>query len=227
MAAPELRVFEDPGSAVLAAADLVANRARNAISAKGTFFFAASGGRSPWGMFTSLVGQPLPWPAVTVHQVDERVAPAGSEERNLTQLAAVLAPVAVELVPMPVEDDDLEAAAERYGAGLPERFDLIHLGLGPDGHTASLVPGDPILEVRDRPVAVTAHPYQGARRMSLTYPALARTAELMWLVTGEDKHEALAKLMRGDPSVPASGVVAPRSVLLCDRAAAGDLAPGA
>lgn len=226
MARPELRVFEDPGAAIAAAAELVTNRALNAISAKGRFDFAVSGGRSPWGMFATLVREPIPWQAVTVYQVDERVASAGDEERNLTHLRQSLGTVAAEVVAMPVEEDDLEAAAVRYGAQLPERFDLIHLGLGPDGHTASLVPGDGILQVTDRPVAVTEGEYQGVRRMSLTYPELARTAELFWLVTGEDKAEAVAKLMAGDRSIPASGVSAPRMLLLADQAAAGRL-PGA
>ena len=223
MTEPELRVFPDVEATVAAATELVANRALNAASAKGSFVMAASGGRTPWAMYTALARQPLPWPSVTIFQVDERVAPAGDDERNLTHLEQSLGQVRADVVAMPVEDEDLEAAAARYAGTLPERFDLVHLGLGPDGHTASLVPGDPILGVRDRLVAVTGGDYQGVRRMSLTYPALSRTAEIMWLVTGEDKHEALVKLVGNDPSIPASAVEAPRSVVVCDRAAAGNL----
>jgi len=95
----------------------------------------------------------------------------------------------------------------------------VHLGLGPDGHTASLVPGDPVLEVTDALVAVT-QPYQGHRRMTLTYPALARADQLLWLVTGADKREPLAKLLAGDESIPAGRVVAARSVVMADQAAA-------
>jgi 6-phosphogluconolactonase len=120
---------------------------------------------------------------------------------------------------MPVTDADLDSAAAAYAAALPERFDLVHLGLGPDGHTASLVPGDPVLAVQDRLVALT-QPYQGHRRMTLTYPALARADQLLWLITGADKRDPLARLLAGDDSIPAGRVRAGRSLILADRAAA-------
>jgi 6-phosphogluconolactonase/glucosamine-6-phosphate isomerase/deaminase len=124
---------------------------------------------------------------------------------------------------MPVTDDDLDAAAERYAESLPGPLDLAHLGIGPDGHTASLVPGDPVLDVGDRRVAVTSGEYQGVRRMTLTYPELARVRSLLWVVTGADKRDALAKLLDRDPSIPA-GRVEPggESLVLADRAAAPD-----
>jgi 6-phosphogluconolactonase len=157
---------------------------------------------------------------VRIFQVDERIAPDGDPDRNFSQLHAALPAAALErLRPMPVLDADLEAAAARYAAELPELLDLVHLGLGPDGHTASLVPGDPVLEVRDRLVALTAGEYQGRRRMTLTYPALDAARRILWLVTGDDKREALKRLLAGDRSIPAGRVEAHDVVVVCDRAA--------
>lgn len=183
---------------------------------------AASGGRTPWAMYGQLEDQDVPWGATEIFQADERIAPPGAPERNLTHLVAALSIGAQgSLRPMPVNDDDAEAAAERYGASLPDALDLIHLGLGPDGHTASLVPGDPVLEVSDRRVAVTVGEYQGTRRMTLTFPELARARRLLWIVTGAEKRGPLAKLLARDPSIPAGRVEAQDSLVLADRSAAG------
>ena len=172
-------------------------------------------------MFDLLGEHEVDWERVEVFQVDERVAPDRDPDRNLTLLQRSLPDEAAGSIrPMPVTDDDLDAAAARYAAQLPEALDLIHLGLGPDGHTASLVPGDPVLEVVDRAVAVTGQ-YQGRRRMTLTYPALAAARLILWLVTGDEKREALAKLRAGDASIPAARVKARNAVVLCDAAAAG------
>jgi 6-phosphogluconolactonase len=122
---------------------------------------------------------------------------------------------------MPVTQRDLEAAAREYEAALPERLDLVHLGLGPDGHTASLVPGDEVLDVSDRRVAITAEPYQDHRRMTLTYPALSDARRILWLVTGPDKREPLAKLLEGDESIPAGRVRNDEMTVVADEAAAG------
>jgi len=173
-------------------------------------------------MFELLGKDGLDWEHVDLFQVDERVAPDGDPDRNLTQIRASLPEAALaRLRPMPVTDTDLDAAAVRYEAELPKPLDLVHLGLGPDGHTASLVPDDPVLEVTDRLVALTGGEYQGRRRMTLTYPALADARQVFWLVAGEDKHDALAKLVAGDPAIPAARVEAADASVLADRAAAG------
>jgi len=192
------------------------------VAERGSFAMGASGGRDPWEMYSQLEDQQMDWTRTAIFQVDERIAPAGSDGRNLTHLIAALSIGAQGSIrPMPVTDDDLEAAADRYAASLPDALDLAHLGLGPDGHTASLVPGDPVLEVTDRRVALTEGEYQGTRRMTLTYPELTRVRSLLWMITGEEKREPLAKLLDRDPSIPA-GRVEPGgdSLILADEAAA-------
>ena len=216
----ELVVVADDEALAAKAASWVASRAGAAVEAHGTFLFAVSGGRTPWAMFSRLTGaEDVPWPSVQIFQVDERVAPDGDDARNLTHLRAALSGVPVTLHPMPVDDPDLDAAAEAYAGALPARFDLVHLGLGPDGHTASLVPGDPVLDVTDRLVALT-RPYEGHRRMTLTYPALGRAQQLLWLVSGADKRDAVAKLLAGDTSIPAGRVEGAHSTVMVDAAAA-------
>lgn len=221
MSAPhELEVLPDAPAACRRGADLIARAAREAVRAAGRFTLAVSGGTTPLPMFAALGEAGLPWGEIEVWQADERVAPAGHRDRDLTgQLASL--PPSVRLHPMPVEERDLEAAAARYAAGLPPAFDLVHLGLGDDGHTASLVPGDAVLEVADRDVALTGE-YRGRRRMTLTYPVLERAGALLWLVTGSGKRETLDLLLRGDPSIPAGRVRGRRSVVIADRAAAGE-----
>jgi len=214
----ELETLVDPDAVARAAAAFVAERARAAVAANGSFHFAVSGGHTPWAMFAELTSQTLPWDAVVIYQVDERVAPPGDPDRNLTQLDKALSSAPAQVRAMPVNENDLKAAAEAYAASLPERFDLVHLGLGPDGHTASLVPGDPVVSVTDRLVALT-QPYQGRVRMTLTYPALARARQLLWLVTGGDKKQPLARLMAGDAAIPAGRVEAAASLVMADRAA--------
>lgn len=215
-----IEVLPDAQAAAERGAELVAGAAAQAIAERGRFDFAVSGGTTPGAMFAALYGR-MPWEKVTIFQVDERVAPDGDPERNLTLLHRSLPPGGVaDVRPMPVTAGDLEAAAASYAAALPERLDLVHLGLGPDGHTASLVPGDAVLEIMDRDVAITGE-YQGRRRMTLTYPPLDRARRILWLVTGDDKVDALARLRAGDPSIPAGRVSAANALVVADAAAAG------
>ena len=214
----DLEVAVDADEVARKAAGYVADLARTAVAARGRFTFAVSGGHTPWAMFAVLAHEDMPWADVELFQIDERVAPDGDPDRNLTHLRASIGAAPARVHPMPVNDPDLDAAAAAYATVLPQRFDLVHLGLGPDGHTASLVPGDPVLEVTDALVALT-QPYQGHRRMTLTYPALARADQLLWLVTGADKREPLAKLLAGDESIPAGRVLATRSLVLADESA--------
>jgi 6-phosphogluconolactonase len=226
----KLEVFADVDAAARSAAALIAAEARDAVAARGRFVFAVSGGHTPWLMLRALAGEKLPWEQVELVQVDERVAPAGHPDRNLTHLRESLltrAPLRPEQIhAMPVEAPDLEAAAAQYArtlqelAGSPPVLDLAHLGLGPDGHTASLVPGDPVLNVADADVALTG-PYQGRRRMTLTYPMLNLSRRIVWLVTGSDKAAMLARLREGDPTIPAGRVRQDQALVLADCAAAG------
>ena len=217
----DVEVVADAEAAAHRGAELIAAEAEAAIGDRGRFNIAVSGGRAPWRMFELLGEHHLPWDKVSIFQVDERVAPEGDPDRNLTHLEESLPPPGLSsLRPIPVGAADLDAAASAYAATLPDSLDLVHLGLGPDGHTASLIPGDPVLEVTDRQVAATGS-YQGRRRVTLTYPALNAARKILWLVTGEDKRDALEKLLAGDESIPAGRVKAPDQVVIAERAAAG------
>jgi 6-phosphogluconolactonase len=216
----EIEILADADAVARRGAELVAEHAAAAIAERGAFSFAVSGGRTPWTMFADLAGT-MPWEKVTIYQVDERIAPDGDPDRNLTQLERAPPPGAVSDVrPLPGWADDLDAAAAQYADELPHELDLVHLGLGPDGHTASLIPGDPVLDVSDRDVAVTGE-YQGRRRMTLTYPALDRARASLWLVTGDDKVDALARLRASDPSIPGGRVSTEHAFVLADASAAG------
>ena len=215
-----VEILPDAQAVAERGAEIVASAAADAVTQRGLFSLAVSGGRTPWAMFAALSGR-MPWEKVTIFQVDERVAPDGDPDRNLTQLQRSLPPSGgVDVRPMPVTADDLEGAAAAYASGLPETVDLVHLGLGPDGHTASLVPGDPVLEVTDRDVALTGQ-YQGRTRMTLTYPVLNRARRILWLVTGEDKVDALARLRAGDQSIPGGRVATENALVVADVAATG------
>jgi 6-phosphogluconolactonase len=162
----------------------------------------------------------MPWGRTELFQVDERIAAPGSEERNLTHLVLGLSIDHQScLRPMPVTQRNLDGAARDYEGSLPDPLDCVHLGLGSDGHTASLVSGDPVLEVEDRRVAITEEPYQGHRRMTLTYPALSAARRIVWLITGPQKRDALAQLLAGDRSIPAGRVDNEEMVVVADEAA--------
>ena len=226
-----IEILSDIDTLAKRAASVIAADARAAVTARGRFIMAVSGGKTPWQMLRELANEQVPWADVHVFQIDERIAPAGDPDRNYTHLRATLlenAPIPPEQIyAMPVEKSDVEAAANEYAhtleqiAGKPPVLDLAHLGLGPDGHTASLIPNDPVLNVTDRDVAITGV-YQNRRRMTLTYPVLNRSRRILWLVSGKDKVAALAKLRKADPSIPGGRISQAQALLLGDRAAAGE-----
>jgi 6-phosphogluconolactonase len=225
----KIEVFDDAESVARAAAATIAAEARAAVAARGRFALAVSGGQTPWIMLRQLSGEDIPWASVHVYQTDERVAPAGHPDRNLTHLRESLlqyAPIRPEQIhAMPVESLCLEAAAQQYAlalreiSGSPPVLDVVHLGLGSDGHTASLVPGDAVLEVSNQDVALTGV-YAGHRRMTLTYPMLNRARRVLWVVTGGEKVKMLLRLREGDASIPAGRVHREHALLIADRAAA-------
>jgi 6-phosphogluconolactonase len=226
----KIEIFADADAVAREAAAIIAAEARAAVAERGRFIMAVSGGHTPWVMLRDLAGDEVPWDNVHLAQVDERVAPAGDPDRNLTHLRETLLGHArlpqEQIYPMPVESPDLEEAAKRYAAvlakiaGSPPVLDLVHLGLGPDGHTASLVPGDAVLQVNDAEVAVTGI-YQGRRRITLTYPILNRARRILWLITGSEKAGMFVRLRKGDWSIPAGRVNQESALVLADRAAAG------
>jgi 6-phosphogluconolactonase len=224
----QAEVHTDSQAVADAAAEIIAAEARRCVAARGRFNLAVSGGDTPGMMLRVLAEMAVPWEGVHVFQVDERVAPLGDPARNLTQLhECLLARVPLrpgQIHAMPVEQADLDAAVRSYAtalcaiAGTPPVLDLVHLGLGVDGHTASLVPGDPSLDVLDAEVAL-AGPYQGRRRMTLTFPVLDRARRVLWVVTGEEKSSMLQRMQAGDRTIPAGRVRQESAVLIADRAA--------
>lgn len=229
-----LETLDDADQLAERAADVLAEALRSAVRERGHATVAVSGGRTPGAMLAALARREVAWARVHLLQVDERIAPDGHAERNLTllrdRLLDRLPAPGPTLHAMPVTAADPEEAAEAYARGLaalagdPPVLDVVQLGLGADGHTASLVPGDPVLDVVDRDVAVTG-PYEGRRRLTLTFPLLSRARQRVWLVAGADKSAALARVRAGDRALPATRLPRADSRWLVDRAAAGGLDP--
>jgi 6-phosphogluconolactonase len=224
----ELRLerLTDAEATAVRGAAFIAERLRAALAERGTATFAVSGGRTPVRTLERLAAESIPWEKVDVFQVDERVAPDGDADRNATQIRSALSEQ-VERYPrqfhwMPVTANDLTVGARSYeaelirSAGTPPTFDLIHLGLGADGHTASIFPGD-VLDERHN-VAVTAA-HLGRRRMTLTVPLINRARSILWIVTGRDKAGALARLLQADPDLIASRIRRTSAVILADALA--------
>lgn len=224
-----LEIVADARSAAQHGAEIVAERAREAVAERGRFSFGVSGGRTPWLMLAVLAGmEAMPWDDTDIFQVDERIASPGSPERNLTHLVLTL-PIEKQstLHPMPVTRRDLDAAAAEYAEALPDPLDMVHLGLSQEGHPASLVPGDPVLEVTDRRVALTDGPYEGHRRMTMTYPTINSARSVLWLVTGDEKESALEKLLAGDRAIPAAQIARESATVVADTSATGGGRPAA
>jgi len=223
----DIEVLDSADAVAQRGAAIIAADAAAGVGTRGGYRVAFSGGRTPWTMLKALRGMDVPWSVVDVLQVDERIAPDGDPDRNLTHLQESLDRAAgVRVHAMPVTLPDPASAAATYAAtlrdlaGSPPVLDLVHLGLGPDGHTASLIPGDPVLDVTDADVGVTGL-YQGRRRITLTYPAINRARRILWIVTGRDKTEMLRRLLDGDRSIPAGRVGRERAIVVADREAAG------
>jgi len=226
----KIEVLDDADLAARRAATIIAGEARKAFALRGCFIFAVSGGKTPWKMLHALTNEDVPWEEMHIIQVDERFAPEGHPDRNLTHLRESLlgyAPILPERIhAMRVEEKDPEAAAADYArtirdiAGSPAIIDVIHLGLGSDGHTASLIPGDPVLDVTDRNVA-PAGIYQGRQRLTLTYPLINRARKILWLITGTEKREMLQRLLDKDLSIPAGRISQEHAIVLADKEATG------
>ena len=225
----EIRTFQSSNEVATEAALYIADRIRESVAKKGFFTMAVSGGRTPWQMIKELAKEELPWEKVFLFQVDERVAPDGHADRNLTQLFNSIqgTPLVTRLniFPMHVIAEDLEEACDQYAENIKlitetGKLDLIHLGIGTDGHTASLIPGDAVLDVQDQAVAMTSDPYQGRDRMTLTYPLINQAEKILWIITGKEKAEMLSRLISQDPTIPAGNVSQSRAIILTEESAA-------
>jgi 6-phosphogluconolactonase len=223
-----LEVHADPAAVASAAATAIAAALDVAVRERGRATLALSGGRSPLEAFKLLAAKPLPWHAIDILQVDERCAPAGHEDRNSVQIgrafAGLVAAQAERFHWIPLDETtDTHAAARTYSAtltalaGVPPIIDVVQLGLGPDGHTASLFPGQ-TLELVTRFVGLSP-PMLGWPRLTLTLPVLDAARRIIWFVTGSDRGAPLRGLLAGDPAVVGSRVRRGSATVFADRAA--------
>ena len=229
---PRIQVVPSAEAAAVRGAQVLADLLRRAIHAHGNVTFAISGGSTPWGMFEGLLNDTtVEWPSVHLFQVDERVAPDGDAERNWTKIKELFIDngpiVESQAYAMPVTATDLYAACGSYQQLIRSirpsgRIDVVQLGLGEDGHTASLAPGDSVCDVTDADVATTSDPFNGHHRMTLTRGALNRSGTIVWQVLGSSKNIALRKLLDGDLSIPAGHLNHADAIVVADAAALGE-----
>jgi 6-phosphogluconolactonase len=217
--------FESADQVAEEAALHIAQAARKAIFDHGRFTMAISGGRTPWQMLKRLTKEKLSWEKIFIFQVDERVAPDGHPDRNLTQLFQALEGsglmTRINIFHMHVTAENLDEACDDYVKTIHEvtengQFDLVHLGMGTDGHTASLIPDDAVCAISDRDVAITENPYQGRIRMTLTYPLIDRAKEILWVITGQEKQQMFERFLSGDETIPAGVVDKNKALVFTD-----------
>jgi 6-phosphogluconolactonase len=216
----DIVVAPDPQGAATEAAAWLARQLRNAVARRGTATMALSGGSTPALMLAALAGLPVPWEATTVFQVDERVAPDGDPDRN-SALLEPLRSCGASINVMPVTAADLEPASRQYAALLPDRLDVVHLGVGDDGHTASWPPGDPVIEAAGA-VAVSGE-YKGRVRMTLTVPAVNAARHRLVLATGTAKATIIERWLLHDHALPIERVSRTNTLVVLDQQAASRL----
>jgi 6-phosphogluconolactonase/glucosamine-6-phosphate isomerase/deaminase len=205
------------------AADRIAFRLRDAVRRRGRASVAVSGGSTAPPMIDVLAATSLPWSSIGVWQVDERIAPDGDPARNAGQLAPFDS-LACDVNRMPVADADLRAATWRYAAGLPTRFDVVHLGIGTDGHTASWPPDRP--EVRSSPRSVElVEMFNGHPRMTLTRRVVNGARSRVVLAMGAAKRPVVERWLLEDPSLPITAVRRTSTHVFLDAPAAPVVTP--